>query len=429
MEKGLEVKTEVETDEHIELDTHSAVAYHWQVWQLMGLVQPADMSRTWFIIRGIVINVLVTLLFPLSLLAKLFFTYSLRELCENLTITITDMVANLKFINVFLVRHKLHEIRQLLRQLDERAMRLGNVQELAALRQAVQTSRRGFCIFAGIFAFGTALSCFRVAIAQERQLLFPAWFGVDWEHSNRAYVVIYAYQLFGLVVQALQDCANDSYPPAYLCILTGHMRALELRVRRIGYPEKQSLSLRRRGMIYRQLCDCIEDYINILKLHDIIQDILSITCMAQLVCSAAVQCTVAMHFLYVADSHDRSAMMLSLVFFLSVTLEFLIICYFGDHLRTQSEALLDAFYACNWIDQLPEFRRNLIITLQRAQRPCFIYAGGYIAVTLETFVQVSGRSLLAFIFYRLLYLSITRSCDSLTPPLRCCCAPSNRGTF
>lgn len=377
---------ELETAEPNDLDTHSAVAYHWQVWQLMGLIRPANMSRTWFMLRGIVINVLVTLLFPLSLLAKLFFTHSLRELCENLTITITDMVANLKYINVFLVRNQLHEIRQLLRQLDERAIRLRNVHELAALRRAVQTARRGFCIFAGIFVFGTALSCFRVAIAQQRQLLFPAWFGLDWQHSNAAYFLICAYQLFGLVVQALQDCANDSYPPAYLCILTGHMRALELRVRRIGYADRQP-----RGAIYRELCDCIEDYISILKLHDIIQEILSFACMAQLVCSAAVQCTVAMHFLYVADSHDRSAMMLSLVFFLSVTLEFLIICYFGDHLRTQSEALLDAFYACNWMDQLPEFRRNLIITLQRAQRPCYIYAGGYIVVTLETFVQVRAK--------------------------------------
>lgn len=394
------------------LDTHSAVAYHWKVWQLMGLLQPPGMSRHWFIVRGIMINFLVTLLFPLTLLANLFFTYSLRELCENLTITITDMVANLKFINVFLVRRQLHEIRELLQQLDERAMRVGNVEELSALRHSVQTARRGFCIFGGIFVFGTALSCFRVAIAQERQLLFPAWFGVDWQNSNVAYTLIYAYQLFGLSVQAMQDCANDSYPPAYLSILTGHMRALELRVRRIGYGSWQKepeLSLGRRYAIYAELCDCIMDYINILKLHGIIQEILSVACMAQFICSAAVQCTVAMHFLYVADVNDKSAMILSLVFFLSVTLEVFIICYFGDHLRTQSEALLEAFYSCNWMDQVPQFRRNLVITLQRAQRPCYIHAGGYIAVTLETFVQV-GRGSFPFNFIMGFFLDTSLYC-------------------
>ncbi|XP_062139635.1 odorant receptor 2a [Drosophila sulfurigaster albostrigata] len=370
-------------DINSELDTHSAVSYHWRVWQLMGLIRPPGASRLGFVLRSLIINVLVTLLFPITLLAKLFYTYSLRELCENLTITITDIVANLKFINVFHVRRQLHEIKQLLAVLDGRALAVNNADELAVLRQAVHTARLSFRTFGGIFVFGTTLSCLRVAIAKERQLLYPAWFGIDWQYSNVAYVLIYVYQLFGLIVQAIQDCANDSYPPAYLCILTGHMRALELRVRRIGYHVPHQ------HVAYFELTACIEDYVNILRLHAIIQQILSVACFAQFMCSAAVQCTVAMHFLYVADSHDLSAMILSLVFFSAVTLEVFIICYFGDRMRTQSEALLNAFYACNWMDQNTRFKRNLIITLMRTQRPSYILAGGYIAVTLETFVQVN----------------------------------------
>ncbi|KAH8386562.1 hypothetical protein KR093_001207, partial [Drosophila rubida] len=376
----------------LQLDTHSAVSYHWRVWQLMGLIQPPDMPRCEFLLRSLLINVLVTLLFPLTLLAKLFYTYSLRELCENLTITITDIVANLKFANVFVVRRQLHEIKQLLATLDRRAQAVNDPQELAVLRQAVRTASLSFRTFGGIFVFGTALSCFRVAIAKQRQLLYPAWFGIDWQRSDVAYVLIYVYQLFGLIVQAIQDCANDSYPPAYLCILTGHMRALELRVRRIGYPApvrhiRCDLDAYQ-AAAYHELTACIVDYVNILRLHAIIQEILSIACLAQFMCSAAVQCTVAMHFLYVADSQDLSAMVLSLVFFAAVTLEVFIICYFGDRMRSQSEALLNAFYACNWMDQHARFKRNLIITLVRTQRPSYIFAGGYIAVTLETFVQV-----------------------------------------
>ncbi|KAH8292856.1 hypothetical protein KR044_001175, partial [Drosophila immigrans] len=375
-----------------ELDTHSAVDYHWGVWQLMGLIQQEGSSRFQFLLRSLAINVLVTLLFPLTLMTKLFFTYSLRELCENLTITITDIVANLKFFNVFLVRRQLYEIKALLRILDRRALAVNDPDELAVLRQAVNTSRLSFRTFGGIFVFGTALSCFRVAIAKERQLLYPAWFGIDWKRSNVVYVLIYMYQLFGLIIQAIQDCANDSYPPAYLCILIGHMRALELRIRRIGYPSPvPHIRFDRRAYeraAYYELRDCIEDYVLILRLHLIIQKILSVACLAQFMCSAAVQCTVAMHFLYVADSKDLSAMILSLVFFSAVTLEVFIICYFGDRMRSQSEELLNAFYACNWTDQSRRFKRNLIFTLVRTQRPSYILAGGYIAVTLETFLQV-----------------------------------------
>ncbi|XP_030080079.1 odorant receptor 2a [Drosophila hydei] len=377
------------------LSTHEALSHHWRVWELTGLIQPAGMSRLRYLIQAISLNVLVTLLFPLTLLARLILTRNLQELCENLTITITDIAANFKFVNVFLVRRQLDQIRELLQVLDRRALSVQHPEELQALKQAVSMARNSFRIFAGIFIFGISLSCIRVAIAKERRLLYPAWFAVDWHSSDVAYVAICCYQLFGLIVQAIQDCANDSYPPAYLCVLTGHMRALELRVRRLGHPRRPDCPPWYRST-QLQLCDCIEDFINISMLHAAIQQILSVACLAQFLCTATVQCTVAMHFLYVSDSHDLSAMMLSTVFFIAVTLEVFIICYFGDRMRSQSEQLCDAFYACNWLDQTPQFRRMLLFTLMRSQKPFCIYAGGHIAVTLETFEQVIKSTYSAF---------------------------------
>ncbi|KAH8324985.1 hypothetical protein KR074_007158, partial [Drosophila pseudoananassae] len=376
--------------EELQLDTHRAVRYHWRVWELTGLMQPKGISRFWYFIYSVVINASVTILFPLSLAARLFFTHNMQNMCENLTITITDIVANLKFLNVFMVRRQLYEIRSLLKHLDERARQINHPEELAALNDAVTIAQKGFQYFARIFTFGTILSCIRVAISSKRQLLYPAWFGVDWENSWRAYMICYAYQLFGLIVQAVQNCASDSYPPAYLCLLTGHMRVLELRVRRIGYEKSRLHST------HKELLDCIRDLMLVHQLKNIIQRILSVACMAQFACSAAVQCTVAMHFLYVVDDNDLSAMILSIVFFVAVTLEVFIICYFGERMRTQSDALCDGFYACNWVDQLPVFKRNLIFTLARTQKPSLIYAGGYIPVSLETFEQLMRFTYSAF---------------------------------
>ncbi|BFG02907.1 odorant receptor 2a [Drosophila madeirensis] len=378
----------------LQLDTHTAVAYHWRVWQLTGLIRPSGIPKSLYRSYSIGLNLLVTLLFPLSLLARLILTRSMKEMCENLTITITDIAANLKFGNVYLVRRHLREIRTLIQQLDRRAQVIGDREELRALDWAVTTARNTFRTFAWIFVCGTTLSCVRVALARSRQLLYPAWFGIDWRSSDEAYVGIYAYQLIALIVQAVQNCANDSYPPAYLCLLTGHMRALELRVGRIGrgcgcdcLNDRQS---------YAQLLGCIQDLTLIHRMHTIIQEILSVPCMAQFACSVAVQCTVAMHFLYVADADDRLAMILSVIFFVAVTLEVFVICYFGDQMRTQSEALCHAFYACNWIEQLPRFRRDLLFTLARAQRPSLILAGSYIPLTLETFKEVMHFAYSAF---------------------------------
>ncbi|KAH8360730.1 hypothetical protein KR084_001149 [Drosophila pseudotakahashii] len=388
--------------EESQLVTHSAVYYHWRVWELTGLMRPRGISRLGYRVYSIAINLVVTVLFPLSLLARLVFTTNLAGICENLTITITDIVANLKFANVYLVRSQLYEIRSLLRLMDARARRVGDPEELSALRREVDIAQGSFRTFARIFVFGTTLSCIRVVIRPDRELLYPAWFGVDWVHSTRSYVLINIYQLFGLVVQAIQNCASDSYPPAFLCLLTGHMRALELRVRRIGYRDGKENEYFPgdyevwQEQSYEQLIECIRDLMRVHRLRSIIQRILTVPCMAQFVCSAAVQCTVAMHFLYMADDHDLTAMIISTVFFTAVTLEVFVICFFGDRMRTQSEALCDAFYACNWVDQLPKFKRELLFTLARTQRPSLIFAGNYIALSLETFEQVMRFTYSAF---------------------------------
>ncbi|XP_044316802.1 odorant receptor 2a [Drosophila rhopaloa] len=376
--------------EELELDTHSAVYYHWRVWELTGLMRPPGISRLAYRMYSIVLNSVVTVLFPLSLIARLLFTTNMAGLCENLTITITDVVANLKFVNVYLVRSQLQEIRSLLRRMDKRTKSVGDPAELSALRREVDIAQGSFRTFARIFVFGTTLSCVRVVIRPDRELLYPAWFGVDWKNSTRNYVLINIYQLFGLTVQAIQNCASDSYPPAFLCLLTGHMRALELRVRRIGYGADG------KEEVYEELVECIRDLMRVHRLREIIQQILSVACMAQFACSAAVQCTVAMHFLYMADDKDLTAMIISIVFFTAVTLEVFVICFFGDRMRTQSEALCDAFYACNWVEQLPKFKRALLFTLARTQRPSLIFAGNYIALSLETFEQVIRFTYSAF---------------------------------
>ena len=124
------------------------------------------------------------------------------------------------------------------------------------------------------------------------------------------------------------------------------------------------------------------------RLFTIIENIISKACFAQFVCSALVQCTVGLHFLYVVDAADYGAQILSIIFFIAVTLEVFIICYFGHCMSTQSWNLTYAFYSCGWLAQSPQFKKNLIITLMRTHRHSVIHAGSYIPVDLPTFVQV-----------------------------------------
>ncbi|XP_061390858.1 odorant receptor 2a-like [Musca vetustissima] len=374
---------------YFNLDTNVAFRYHWKIWRWTGIKPLKDINPELYKLYAIVLNILVTLLFPLTLIIKVFFSQTLQELCENLTITISDCQSNLKFVNVYFVRHQLDRIKSILRKLDRRVQ---SNEEFIVLKSAISMAQSSFLIFFRLYSFGTTLSVVKVVLAENRSLLFPAWFGVNWEENLWTYVGVIVYQFFALAVQALQNVANDSYPPAYLVILSAHMRALEIRVKAVGHSveddmqEVLTLSGEKQRKCLKEFNECIKDYLNILKLHSIIQRIISKACLAQFACSALVQCTVGLHFMYVMDAANYEAQLMAIIFFVAVTLEAFVICYFGHMMSLQSSNLTYAFYSCGWLAQAPEFKRNLIITLMRTQRTSTILAGSYIPVDLPTFV-------------------------------------------
>uniref|UniRef100_A0A1A9WX50 Odorant receptor n=1 Tax=Glossina brevipalpis TaxID=37001 RepID=A0A1A9WX50_9MUSC len=369
-------------------DTNNAFRYHWFVWQLTGIIQSPYLSVYWYRLYAVLINILVTILFPLTFVINVFWSKNLQQLCENLIITISDITANLKFLNVFLVRNELQRIKVILKYLDKRIFM---EEEYQQLKRAIRIAQLSFIIFATISTTGTSLSILMVLFSQERSLLFPAWYGLDWQNNDVAYAICFTYQLVALIVQAIQNVANDSYPPTYLIILTSHMRNLELRVRSVGLSsesntEKMFLNKREKELDLKKFNDCIEDFIQINRLYDMIQKILSKACLAQFICTALVQCVAGLHVLYLLDESNYGAQILSFIFFFAATMEVFIICYFGHYMSAQSLALVDAFYECGWISQTLAFRRNLIITLMRTQRHAIIYAGSYIPVDLPTFL-------------------------------------------
>lgn len=217
------------------------------------------------------LNLSVTILFPATLIINCCLSENLNDLCENLYITITDVVCNFKFLNVFIVRKQLLKVRPILEQLDVRAKTTND--EISALQAGIDSAKYCFMTFFRLFCCAIVTSQLVVYMSNERMLMYPAWFPFNWKNSKRNYLFAHSYQLYALIVQATQDLGNDTYPQAYLTILAAHIKALSLRIRNLGVVTMDDdksccnnidvIEWQREN--YRKLVECIKDHKIIIK--------------------------------------------------------------------------------------------------------------------------------------------------------------------
>ncbi|XP_023294052.2 odorant receptor 2a-like [Lucilia cuprina] len=362
------------------VETWQAFKNHWILWKCFGL-QPPKRDSKWFvpyIAYAIFLNVTVTLLFPTTLIVNLILSKNLTELCENLYMTTTDVICNVKFLNIFVVRHKLLKVRKILQRLDVRAK---THKEVAILEEGIKLARKCFMTFARLFCCAVISSQMMVYLSSERILMYPAWYPWDWRASKKNYIYAFSYQLYGLIVQSTQNLGNDTYPPAYLIILTAQIKALASRIKDLGTNKNTS-----EEELYKELTDCINDHNTINELFFTIQEVISTTCIAQFVATGLAQCTIGVYMIYVGLHPSKTLNIV--IYFSAVTMEIFILCYFGDLYCQANIHLTEAIYACNWMDRDKKFKQAFLVLLQRSQKTNCIMAGNLIPVRMPTFVKV-----------------------------------------
>ncbi|XP_061397139.1 odorant receptor 7a-like [Musca vetustissima] len=78
----------------------------------------------------------------------------------------------------------------------------------------------------------------------------------------------------------------------------------------------------------------------------------------------------------------------SVVYLVVILIQIFPACLCVTFMMSETSNLTTAMYNCNWIEQNHNFRRMLIIFMQRSQKINVIYAGGLAPVTLQTFLSI-----------------------------------------
>ncbi|XP_017490054.1 PREDICTED: odorant receptor 2a-like, partial [Rhagoletis zephyria] len=373
------------------VNSWDAFKYHWRVWDLSGFRGPKT-SSPWYIpykVYTIVITILFPIYYPICFTVKSMLADNLNDFCEVIYIAMSVVTLNVKFLTLFIVRQKLLELGPILKQLDARAK---SDEEINVLQKGIDSANKCFLTVLQLFYSAFVTSQLMVIFSAERRLMYPAWYPFEYKASWTMFWIAYGYQTIGFLVQCTQACSVDTYPQAYIRVLTAHMRALSIRIQRIGFqtkscdsPDTSHLTKAEMKHNYAELVSCIKDHKTIIELFSTIQKTLSGTSLAQFICTGLAQCTIGVYMLYVG--FNLSIMLNMAVFFIAVTIETLILCYYGDLFCQECEELSNAIYNCNWTVQSNKFKKALCTFLLRSQRLNVLMAGNWIPVKLPTFVM------------------------------------------
>ncbi|XP_036332559.1 odorant receptor 7a-like [Rhagoletis pomonella] len=365
------------TDTGAPLNSARAFRYLWLNWRLIGM-HPTRRHRCLYFAYSASINSVFGILLPATMIAKLCFIENLPQLIGLLYLGVTLTMATAKQFSLWLHRSKLLDVNLYLAKLDARC------NHHAVDRQHLLSAIRicHFYYVAYMFVYELSSSGFAYIGFSLRQLVYDAWFPKLYDDADKNLTITLIYQNFAVMTFfVLQNVNNDMYPQCYLAVMIGHMRALSARISRVGKDDALSVEDN-----IEELKNCIEDHKNLLSYFACIRPVISRTIFMQFGITAFVLCLTAVK--YVAFGADTAQMLIAITYIFAVLIEALPCCWYVNALLEECGQLTLAIYSCQWFEQSKEFRKILIVFMQRSQRATVLMAGNLVPITLQTFLNV-----------------------------------------
>ncbi|KAH8240350.1 hypothetical protein KR038_004744, partial [Drosophila bunnanda] len=348
-------------------------ASHWTAWRVLGVAHHRIGSwRNLYLCYSVLLNLLVTLCYPLHLGMSLFRNRTLTEDILNLTTFATCTACSVKCLLYAWNIRDVAEMERLLLLLDNRVV--GPEQKRVYGEVRVQL-RNVLYVFIGIYLPCALFAELSFLFKEERGLMYPAWFPLDWLNSTRNYYIANVYQIVGISYQLLQNYVSDCFPAVVLCLVSSHIKMLYKRFEEVGMdPARNSES---------DLEECITDHKRLLELFRCLEAFISLPMFIQFTVTALNVCIgIAALVFFVSEPMAR----IYLIFYsMAMPLQIFPSCYFGTDNEYWFGRLHYAAFSCNWHTQSRSFKRKMMLFVEQSLRKITAMAGGMLRVHLDTF--------------------------------------------
>lgn len=196
---------------------------------------------------------------------------TLEEVFSGLTYSLPMLCGVFRAINCYFNLHKFIQTAELTDALNKKAeSRFWFwVQVHFVFKLSVQVFKEGYelieaaikesqslCRFITIFfnCCVTFMQIVTVFILPGRNLLAPAWAPfIDWQHNYLSFALLNLFLYFGMTYEVTLSASVDTEPAGNIMLLTSHIKALRMRITKIGWDETKSQEEN-----YEEFLACVE---------------------------------------------------------------------------------------------------------------------------------------------------------------------------
>ncbi|XP_075163724.1 odorant receptor 59a-like [Haematobia irritans] len=351
-----------------DLDTPSLFKVHFFSWRILGMLPPDNFFRPLYLLYSLVLNVVVTIGYPLHLILGLFTSTTMYEVIQNMSITLTCAVCAMKTFAIWWRFDKVSVMFDIIRRQDER---LANPEQIDYLKSQVYPKVRRiiflFSILCSFIGASGEMSVIVAGLLGDWHLMYKAYFPFEVFARTRNYIAAHMYQFIGISYLILQNVVNDTFGASHLALLGGQVRMLSMRMAQIGHDVK-----RNKADNNRELLECIQGHKDLMEYRRQLEEIISIYMFFQILAAGVNMCVALVFIILFVDDIFTLAYYIS--YFTSMIFEILPSCYYGTLLEEEFQNLTYALFSCNWPDQNPEFKKNLRIVSEQASRRMYVTA-------------------------------------------------------
>ncbi|XP_023031455.1 odorant receptor 33b [Drosophila willistoni] len=348
-----------------EVNSESIYRVYWLYWRLLAV--DLKWHPVFRLPLDILINFFVTLWYPILLLIELVSQTSMVILFKNLPITTACIFCSFKIICFRWKLPQIKKIQKLLEELDKKAISEEECQYFETkIRRGANVVLKTFLVF---YSSTIISSTGLILLGNERELLYPAWFPYDVQASAFNYWLSFLYQSIGGCFIVVQNLINDTYVPMTLCVLSGHVKMLAIRMNKMDSTET--------------LIAGIEDHRKLIEIIGLLRQTLSLPQLGQFISSGINLSTVLLYIVFFAN--NILDIVIYVVHFLAIALELFPACYYGSVLTMEFYELTYSIFSSDWIGKNREYCRSLLILMQLTLREVTIKAGGMVIIGMNAF--------------------------------------------